>query len=138
MVHLAGCVPDLRNTDQIAEATQVPKAYLSKVLQNLGRAGILRSRRGIGGGMTLVKSPEALTLLEVIAAVEPIQRIPTCPLGLESHGVDLCPLHKRLDDALAMVESAFRRTTLAEIVAGPRPGAPGCDFPATPQGPAPQ
>lgn len=132
VVHLAERAPELRNTDQIAEATRVPKAYLSKVLQNLGRAGILHSRRGIGGGMTLAKAPEELTLLEVVGAVEPIKRIKTCPLGLTAHGVQLCPLHKRLDEALAGVEDAFRQTTLAEIVSRPRANTPRCEFPTAP------
>ena len=78
-------------------------------MQSLGRAGVVQSRRGIGGGMTLVKAPAELTLLEVVGAVEPIKRIRTCPLGLAAHGARLCPLHERLDDALAMVEEAFRR-----------------------------
>ncbi len=82
--------------------------------------------------MSLVKAPEELTLLEVVNAVEPIQRIRTCPLGLTAHGARLCPLHKRLDDALAVVEDAFRKTTLAEVL--PRPGAnsPHCGFPTAP------
>jgi Rrf2 family nitric oxide-sensitive transcriptional repressor len=130
VAHLADQSPSPRTTDQISEATQVPKAYLSKVLQGLGRAGVVHSQRGIGGGMTLVKAPEELTMLEVINAVEPIHRIRSCPLGLEGHGVRLCPLHRRLDDALAMVEEAFRRTTLAEVLPEPSESTPLCDFPA--------
>ena len=130
VVHLAGRDPEPRTRDQIAEATYVPKAYLSKVLQNLVRAGIVNAQRGPGGGMTLATRPEELTLLEVVTAVEPLQRIRKCPLGLESHGVELCPLHQRLDDALASVEEAFRRTTLTEIIARPKRDARLCTFPA--------
>jgi Rrf2 family protein len=130
VVHLADQSPNPRTTDQISEATRVPKAYLSKVLQGLSRAGVVHSQRGIGGGMTLVKAPGELTMLEVINAVEPIQRIRTCPLGLEAHGVRLCPLHRRLDDALATVEEAFGRTTLAEVLAEPSESTPLCEFPA--------
>ncbi len=127
VVHLADRAPEARTTDEIAAATRVPKPYLSKVLQGLGRAGIVRSRRGIGGGVCLVKAPADLTVLEVVEAVEPIGRIRTCPLGLSSHGVRLCPLHRRLDDALASVEEAFRRTTLAEILAEPTESTPLCE-----------
>ena len=129
MVHLADRAPAARTTDQIAAATKVPKAYLSKVLQALVRGGLVRSQRGIGGGMTLSKSPGELTILEVVNAVEPIRRIRTCPLGLKSHGVHLCPLHRRLDDALASVEAAFRSTTLAEVLAEPTSSVPLCEFP---------
>ena len=128
-VYLASQTPVPCTTEQIAKATKVPKAYLSKILQGLARTGIVRSQRGIGGGMTLVKSPAALTILEVVNAVEPIGRIQTCPLGLESHGVRLCPLHRRLDDALAQVEKAFGSTTLAEVLAEPTTSIPLCDFP---------
>ena len=129
VVHLASEAPEGRTTDQIAVATRVPRAYLSKVLQSLGRAGIVHSQRGLGGGMTLTKSPEDLTILEVVNAVEPIQRIRSCPLELAAHGVRLCPLHKRLDNALAMVEEAFSNSTLAEILAEPTRSKPLCPFP---------
>ena len=135
VVYLADQAPSARTTDQVATATKVPKAYLSKVLQGLARAGVVHSRRGAGGGMTLVKSPAELTILEVVNAVEPIGRIRSCPLGLESHGVRLCPLHRRLDDALATVEKAFGSTTLAEILAEPSESVPLCEFPLNPRSP---
>src|SRR5262245_60795678 len=124
---LGYAAPDARTTEQIAAATRVAPAYLSKVLQGLCRAGVVKSQRGVRGGMSLARRPEQLTILEVVNAVEPIRRITTCPLGLKSHGVRLCPLHKRMDDALAMVEAAFRQTTLAEVLAEPTESPPLCD-----------
>ena len=129
VVFLADHAPDACTTDQISVATQVPKPYLSKVLQNLGRSGIVRSQRGIGGGVTLVKTPEELTILEVVNAVEPIERIETCPLGLKTHGKHLCPLHQRMDQALATVQASFRQTTLAELLAEPTGSHPLCESP---------
>jgi Rrf2 family protein len=130
VVHLADQAPAPRTTDQIAAATRVPEAYLSKVLQELVHARIVQSRRGRGGGMVLMKPPSALTILQVVNAVEPIGRIRECPLGLVEHGIRLCPLHRRLDNALAMVERAFRQTTLAELLAEPTGSRPLCGFPA--------
>jgi Rrf2 family protein len=127
VVYLASQAPEGRTTDQIAEATLVPKAYLAKVLQALRRGGIVASQRGVGGGITLTKTPDQLTILEVVNAVEPIQRIRSCPLGLTTHGVHLCPLHRRVDNALALVEKAFQGTTLAEVLADPSRSVPLCD-----------
>jgi Rrf2 family protein len=124
-----------QKTGQIAEATKVPPAYLSKVLQGLSRANIVRSQRGIGGGMTLARAPEEITILDVVNAVEPIGRIESCPLGLKQHGVHLCALHRRLDNALATVEEAFRNSTLAEVLADPNPSVPLCDFAIEEAGP---
>ena len=129
-VHLAAEEPSARTTDQIAEATRVPRAYLSKVLQSLSRAGVVHSQRGLGGGVSLVKPAAEITILDVVNAVEPIQRIRTCPLGLAAHGVHLCPLHSRLDRALATVEEALYSTTLAEILAEPTQSKPLCPFPS--------
>src|SRR5688572_8595869 len=103
VVHLAAVAPEARTVEQIAKATKVKQAYLAKIVQSLVHAGIFRSQRGVGGGISLVKAPEELTVLEVVNAVDEIKRIKTCPLGLASHGVRLCPLHKRMDNALATV-----------------------------------
>src|SRR5262245_40215051 len=131
VVHLAYEAPEAQTTAQIAAATRVPKDYLSKILQGLARVGIVKTQRGVGGGVSLAKEPAELTILDVVNAVEPesVRRITTCPLGLKTHGVRLCPLHKRLDNAVAMVETAFRQTTLAEVLAEPSESVPLCEAP---------
>lgn len=129
-VHLAYQAPQPQTTEQIAKATRVKSpTYLSKVLQSLRRAGILQSQRGSGGGIRLARAAEELTILDIVNAVEPIKRIQTCPLGLAAHGKRLCPLHNRVDQALALVEQAFANTTLAEVLAEPTESIPLCDFP---------
>ena len=52
-------------------------------------------------------------------------------LKLESHKTKLCPLHKKLDDALAQIEEAFTSTTIADILAEPTTSKPLCPFPYT-------
>ena len=126
---LAERSPDSVTTEKIAAATRVPPAYLSKVLQALRKAGVVRSRRGIGGGVVLARPPEEITILEIINAVDPIQRIEKCPIGLAAHGVRLCPMHSRLDSALAMVEQVFRDTTLADLLEEQSQRAGQCKFP---------
>ncbi len=126
-VHLAMNNDRPQKTNQIANATQVPTAYLAKVLRELNRHGLVHSQRGLGGGISLAKSPEEMTILEVVNAVDPVTRIKTCPLQLRSHGIQLCALHRRMDNALAMVESAFAETTLAEILEESNERLPLCD-----------
>jgi len=132
IVYLAG-QDTPQTTQQIAEVTRVPAGYLSKVMQSLARGGLVTSQRGLHGGFTLATSPRKLTVWEVIEVVDPIQRIKSCPLGLKSHGVNLCPMHKRLDDALAGMEKAFRSSTVAELLADPNPSKPLCEFPPMPK-----
>jgi Rrf2 family nitric oxide-sensitive transcriptional repressor len=128
VVHLAAESPSSCTTMKLAEVTRVPAAYLSKVLQNLSKAGIVHSQRGVGGGVSLASEPKDLTIFDVVSAVEPMQRIKTCPLDLKQHGNTLCPLHSRLDGAMAELEAVFRATTLAEILGQKGAPMPLCDM----------
>ena len=113
-------------TSTIAAITRVPPGYLPKVLQTLRKAGLVDSKRGLGGGFTLARPAEEVTGLEVVNAVDPIKRIDRCPLGIDSHGTNLCPLHKRLDEATELVEQSFASTRIAELLAAPGRSAPLC------------
>lgn len=116
MVYLAQYPERSHTNRQIARVTRVPTGYLAKVLQNLSRAGLITSRRGLGGGFALAKPASEITVYEVIQAVDPIPRITACPLKLKAHKDKLCPLHQRLDNAWELVERSFRNTTLSEII----------------------
>src|SRR6185437_1045175 len=118
VVYLAAQQGAPRTTQQIAQATQVPTGYLSKVMQSLGRKRLVQSQRGLHGGFTLAQPPEELTVLDIIQAVDPIKRIEKCPLGLKGH-INLCPLHRRLDHAIKLVEEALQKSSIAELLAEP-------------------
>ncbi len=111
---------------QISAITHVPAPYLSKLMQGLVRAGIAKSQRGLHGGFVLTNDPGELTIWEVVDAVEPFKRIHECPLGITSHGSTLCPLHRRLDRAMATVEEQFREATIADVLAEPGAVTPLC------------
>jgi Rrf2 family protein len=129
MVCLASRPEEPQSNSQLAATTKVPSAYLSKVLQKLAKARLVHGQRGVQGGFVLAQPAAEITILRIVNAVDPIQRIQSCPLGLEAHGVRLCPLHKKMDQALAQVESVFASTTLAAILAEPSDSVPLCDFP---------
>jgi len=121
MVALAAGRGQSMTTRQIADTMKVPQSYLSKVLQSLVRAGLVFSTRGLKGGFVLAKSPEELNMMEILNAVSPYKRIETCPLDMDEHSSDLCPLHRRLDAAMGMVQDAFEGTSLAEILSDDNP-----------------
>jgi Rrf2 family protein len=103
----------------IATTTQVPPGYLSKVLQQLVRAGLLTSQRGLGGGFSLARPATEMSVYEVVQAVDPISRILECPLKLPEHRGELCALHRRMDDVMEMVEHSFRLTSVADLLKKP-------------------
>ncbi|MBC8350732.1 MAG: Rrf2 family transcriptional regulator [Planctomycetes bacterium] len=116
---------------QIAEVTEVPVGYLAKVMQSLSRARIVTARRGLRGGFKLALAADELTVLEVVNIVDPVRRFHECPLGL--HGINLCPLHRSLDDAAKAIEDTFGDTTIADLIHVPRHRKPLCRFPAAPK-----
>ncbi|WP_437185913.1 RrF2 family transcriptional regulator [Planctomicrobium sp. SH668] len=103
-----------QSADALAKKTQAPRAYLTRVLQDLAAHGLVLSRPGPGGGYELAKPTSDVTILDVINAVSPIERIRRCPLGIASH-TELCPLHAELDKAYAATEAAFQGVTLKDL-----------------------
>jgi len=112
--------------DELAEVTKIPRRYLHKVVQDLARGGLVRSQPGPGGGYSIAKSPKKITILDVVNAVAPLERIRHCPLGLTSH-TRLCPLHRELDKAYAETEKAFARVTLDQLLRSTSTIVPLCE-----------
>jgi Rrf2 family protein len=115
-----------KNAD-IAKVTQVPPGYLYKVLQTLDRGGLVRGQRGMHGGFTLARIPDQISVLDVISAVDPLPRVKLCPLHLDGHALHLCSLHKRIDRAFSLVEEAFAKSTIAELLTDSSCGVPMCE-----------
>jgi len=127
IVYLAGCEDSFVNAAEISKSTCVPHDYLLKVLKELDEAKVVVSRRGPGGGYALIKTPDQISVLEVVTAVDTIPRITECPLGISGH-VKLCPLHRLLDDVSRVVEDLLRETTVGDLVPA-RKRIRSCDFP---------
>ena len=114
------------SADVLAEQTKVPRRYLHKVLQDLVKAKLVRSQSGPGGGYALTRPPGKITILDVVNAVAPMERIRNCPLGLPSHA-RLCPLHAELDRVYASAEAALSRVTIAQLLRSASPIVPLCE-----------
>jgi len=110
---------DVQTASRVAEATQTPVRYASRVLQLLVESGLATSQRGPTGGFALSRPPAQISLLDVVQAIQPIQRIRECPLGLPEHEMELCPLHKAMDAVAADAEATLGRLTLADVMAQP-------------------
>lgn len=113
-----------QTTRQIAAGTRTPPDYVSKVLQLLAKTGLVRSQRGLGGGFRLAGDPAQITVLDVINAVDPLEHIHTCPLGLKAHGKNLCPLHCGLNDVVIQMEATFAKTKLTDLLNSDTPSIP--------------
>ena len=132
IVYLADQSGKLCTTVQIAAGTVIPVRYLAKVMHALVREGIVHSQRGPQGGFQLTKDPKELSVLQVINAIDPIQRYEKCPLNIPNHNPDLCPLHRAMDDAGKTLEQLLGNKTIAKLLEVPNRRKPLCQFPCLP------
>lgn len=123
---LAGDAGRAESADVLCEQTKVPRRYLQKVLLDLVHAQLVHSRPGPRGGYSLARSPDEITILDIVNAVGPLARIRHCPLGLPSH-TSLCPLHEQLDRAYAATEQAFAGVTIGQVLRSDSRIVPLCD-----------
>lgn len=119
MACLALAPEELMPTSTVAERTKVPANYLAKVLQQLAGGGLIKGRRGVGGGYMLARRAEDISLLEIINTVGDLHRIDSCPSGLPGHGNCLCPLHRAMDQAAEMIMNLFGSVSLKNLVNDP-------------------
>jgi Rrf2 family protein len=107
---------------RIAEATEIPRDYLYKLVPALHRPGLVSTRRGKRGGLRLARPADAITIFDVLTAVEPWERLQGCPLSNASRcartGTSrrLCELHDLLDQVADSVERRLKSITLADFV----------------------
>ena len=86
MIHLATAPAGARlSREELAEAAEIPAHFSGKVLQILSKAQLITSYRGAGGGFTLARPADSITMLEVIEAIEGPLNLNVCLTGR-----DLC------------------------------------------------
>lgn len=96
---------------EIAKGIDSPEHFIAKILQELGRKGIVQSAKGPNGGFYLDKADRACSLAQIVRVVDGDQLFSGCGLGLkqcsETHP---CPIHERFKvvrgDILAMLEQS--------------------------------
>lgn len=103
--------------DEIATTLGVPRNYLSKILNTLGKRGVLRSARGPQGGFQLAIPAESLVLARIVEAFDPLELRRQCLLGrAECSDANPCPAHPRWKGIADQVRGFFLRTTVADLL----------------------
>jgi Rrf2 family protein len=105
---------------EISEGYNIPYDLLSKVLQQLTKRKVIQSFQGIKGGYSLLKTPDNLTLIDVIRAVEPNYQITEC---MQNSGnekdctyFDCCMIRDPLAKVQKEIDRLFRSVTIHQIL----------------------
>lgn len=121
MIHLAGLPKDTREPlHEVAAKTGVPKDFLAKIVRQLVDAGLVTALRGPNGGNAIARSPETVSFLDVIEAVEGPIQLNVC-LD-ESHTCTVaasCTMQAVWRKGQERMLDVYRATTLAELVPAP-------------------
>lgn len=100
----------------ISDELDISFPFLTKIFQKLNDADLLTSKRGPSGGVALNRPADAITLYEVVAAIDGEALFQECVLGLPGCGdAEPCPLHDQWSEKRTQVETMFRNATLAEL-----------------------
>ncbi|HKL20138.1 MAG TPA: Rrf2 family transcriptional regulator [Halalkalibaculum sp.] len=100
----------------LAKPLNCPAAYLSQVLSKLKPSGILKSQRGLKGGVFLAKSPQHIYLLDVIEAIDGTDFFTNCFLGIEGCGhIEPCPFHDFWSKERVKIQEWLKNTSFSEI-----------------------
>jgi len=121
--------------DEISETEGIPKSFLAKIFQSLAKSGIVRSNRGAGGGFSLAKPANNITLLQVLQCVEGVFALQKCvsedpECVVSTTRMSSCALCAVFGEAQTRVNEVFARTTLADLLNPKTPVTPNGEAPA--------
>ena len=117
VAYLSNLGPDRRAaTSQIAEDQQIPPSFLAKIVSQLSVAGLLQTSRGARGGVSLARSPDDISFLEVVEAIdgpillnECVADVSACTFG------ETCTLRPVFCDAQADLVNRLEATSFGSV-----------------------
>ena len=117
MVYLAQLAPDERAaTGQIAKEKSIPPSFLAKIVSQLSVAGLLKTSRGARGGVSLAKSADAISLLDVVEAIDGPILLNDCVGEMSTCNYDdTCPLKPVWCDAQKMLLDHLSKANFAQF-----------------------
>lgn len=101
---------------EIAEKMDIPEGFLARIFQILAKSGIIRSHRGKRGGFSLSKSPEQISMKDVIEALEGPILLNKCLSDFGDCGrEELCSLHEVWGQVQEGVIATLEKTDFASL-----------------------
>jgi Rrf2 family protein len=124
LTHLARRAGSVTSVREICEHYPVPKRLVAEVLKDLCQAQLVESHRGASGGYTLARAPEAISVGDVVAALEGHPSLTSCTsLGqYVAHSCEVehvCPIRSPIETLRLELWRLLTRTTLRDLAAHP-------------------
>ncbi len=118
MTYLARSEPDrLVSIREISQQADIPLPFLGKIVSQLGRHGLVLSRRGPHGGVALKREPGQVTVGDIVDVIDGPLMDGSCALGFaECNDVTPCPIHDSWKRARLEIERTLHLRTLEDLV----------------------
>jgi Rrf2 family protein len=101
---------------KIAEALDIPKPYLAKIMQQLVKRGLARSTKGPNGGFYMTPKEKSKNLLNIIEAIDGLEYFSHCGLGMEQcDPTNPCPIHNEMVKIRENMMKTFGKYSVEKI-----------------------
>jgi len=102
---------------EISENEDIPEKFLAKIFQSFTRSGLVKSHRGARGGFSMAKSPDKITVKDVLESVQGPIYLTRCMTDIETcERKDSCPLRKIWIKAQDYLTNLLKKRTLADLI----------------------
>lgn len=122
MINLAVKSGEELNSESLAEGLNTNSAFIRKIMAKLSRAGLIKTRRGKLGGLSLLKNPKEISLRDIYLAVHARDKIvketkttSSCPISCSAQAI-LLKLSSHLESAHLLVLSRIKLSHLAKEI----------------------
>lgn len=101
---------------EIAEHFGIPNPFLAKIVQQLVKAGLIRSFKGRRGGIKLSRNADEIRLIEIVSAIDTLGVFNRCILGFPScSDTHWCPMHESWKEMRGSIQNYFETKSLADL-----------------------
>ena len=101
---------------ELTRQLEIPYHFVAKILQDLGRKGLLVSLKGPSGGFALARQPGEITLLEIVDAIDGTAFLHDCVLGFpDCSSKTPCPAHDRWEKVRENISEMLIGQTVAQM-----------------------
>jgi Rrf2 family protein len=108
---------NLYSASELIKKLKISDKYLKRILTTLSNSGILRSTQGRYGGFGLAKKPEDITLYEIVASIDNIEKYFGCILGFdECSDENPCSVHQQWAPIRNQIIDFLHNTTMSNVL----------------------
>ena len=103
--------------EEIATKLSVPKHFLGKIMQQVVKAGLLKSTKGPYGGFSLIDKTLGTPVIKLVEITDGMDQFGICVLKLKyCNGLNPCPLHNEMEEVRNKFLTVFTKNTIGDLM----------------------